>query len=389
MKLQGIKVIDLSAFLPGPHFTMMMADHGAEVIKVEPKTGEPTRQFGHRQGAHSVYFASTNRGKKSISIDLKNPAGREALLRLIEGADVVVETYRPGVAKRLGVDYDSVKERAPHIVYCSISAFGQDSPWRDRPAHDLAVLALSGVADLGRAGNGEPAIPGSPPSDMSASLMALSGILMALLRAKETGAGDYIDIAMQDCVLSWLPYVIGSVFAEERAPITSEERLFGGAALYGLYQTSDGGWLALGGSEAKFAVNLLTGLGREDLIDAATQPAGRAQDPVRDYLTETFKSQPLDHWNDWFEGRDICYAPVLDLKQAMDQENIKVREMILRDEAGHKHLGVPIKFRNEPADPSFYLADIGADNTAVLAAAGFDEAEIAELTGSGAIFAAG
>ncbi len=389
MKLAGIRVIDLSRFLPGPHMTMLMADQGAEVIKIEsPGAGEPTRGIGLKEGDHSVYFRNTNRGKKSLSIDLKSDAGREALLRLAESADVLIETFRPGTAGRLGIDYDSVKARAPALVYCSISAFGQDSPLRDRPAHDLSVLALAGVASLTIGRDGNPAIPGSPPSDMSASLMALSGILMALLQAQKTGAGDYLDIAMQDCCMSWLPYTVGPVFAEDRAPVPKQERLFGGAALYGIYETGDGQWLTLGGSEAKFATNLLEGLGRPDLIPAAHSQPGPAQDPVRDYLDETFKSRTMAEWLDWFAGRDICYAPILDLKQAFAEPNVAARKMLLTDEAGNRHLGHPIKFREEPAQPNLALANLGEDNAAVLASIGYDADEIARLEADGVLFAA-
>ncbi len=387
MKLEGIRVLDLSQFLPGPHFTMLMADQGAEVIKIEaPGGGEPTRQIGLKQGGHSVYFRNANRGKKSVSINLKSPAGLEAFLKLAETADVMLETFRPGVAARLGIDYDSVRARAPKIVYCSISAFGQDSPIRDRPAHDLSVLGLAGVASLTLGQDGKPAIPGSPPSDMSASLMALSGILMALLRAAKTGTGDYLDIAMQDCVISWLPYTVGPVFAENRAPIPKQERLFGGAALYGIYETKDGQWMTLGGSEAKFATNLLEGLGRPDLIPAAHDMPGPAQNPVRDYLTEEFKTRTMAEWLDWFEGRDICYSPVLDLKTAFEQPNVKARDMLLTDVDGNHHLGHPIKFREEPAAPRLELPQIGEHNAAILSELGYTAADIEGMTEAGDIF---
>jgi len=387
MKLEDVRVVDLSQFLPGPHLTMLMADQGAEVINVEtPGAGEPTRSIGLKQGGTSVYFRNTNRGKKSLSVNLKNDDGREALLRLIETADVVLETFRPGVAERLGIGYEAVKARAPKVVYCSISAFGQDSPMKDRPAHDLSVLALAGVASLTLGQDNKPAMPGSPPSDMSASLMALSGILMALLRAEKTGQGDYLDIAMQDCVMSWLPYTVGPVFAERRAPEPKMERLFGGAALYGIYETRDGQWMTMGGSEAKFATNLLQGLGRPDLIPAAHDQPGPAQIPVVEFLRETFRSKDMAEWLAWFEGRDICYAPILDLKTAFDQPNVAARDMLLTDDHGNFHIGHPIKFRDEPAEVDLALADLGQDNAAIMRDIGYNDTEIAELQESGALF---
>jgi crotonobetainyl-CoA:carnitine CoA-transferase CaiB-like acyl-CoA transferase len=367
VKLQGVKVIDLSSFLPGPHLTMMMADHGAEVIKIEqPGTGDATRSIGQMQNGHTVYFRNANRGKKSVALDLKGPAGREALLRLVKDADVLLETFRPGVAKRLGIDYDSVRKVAPQIVYCSISAFGQDGPLRDQPAHDLSVLALSGALSLTGDAERGPLLPSIPAADMASSLMALSGILMALLRARQTGQGDYLDLSMHDALVSWMAHLTGSLFAHDELPVPRNERLLGGAALYGIYRTQDGRFLTLGGSEIKFAENLLTALQRPDLIAAARQPAGVAQAPVRKFLEETFASQPLAYWIEWFKGKDVCWGPVLDLREGLNHPHVWARGMRLKDDAGNDHLGVPIRFANEPARPNFELPALGADGPDLL-----------------------
>jgi len=232
MKLEGVKVLDLSMFLPGPHLTMMMADHGAEVIRVEPPTGEPTRTIGAKQHGQNVWFANTHRSKQSVVLDLKQPQAVEAFLRLADAADVVIEAFRPGVADRLGVGAAAVRARNPRVVYCSISAFGQTGPLSRRVAHDLSVQAEAGVVSLTRGSDGQPAIPGMPASDMAASLMALSGVLMALLRREKTGQGDFIDIAMHDSLVSWMVNNISPVFAEGRELDTTTERSIGGAALY-------------------------------------------------------------------------------------------------------------------------------------------------------------
>ena len=199
MKLEGIRVIDLSVFLPGPYLTLAMADHGAEVIKIEPPgEGDPGRHIGLSDGPSTVFFRNLNRGKKSVVLDLKDPAQREALLSLAETADVFIESYRPGTVDRLGVGYEMVRARNPRIVYCSISAFGQDSEWRGRPAHDLALEAESGLLSMTLGNDGKPAMPGIPVADVLAGLQGLSGVLMALLRRDKTGAGDYLDISMHD-----------------------------------------------------------------------------------------------------------------------------------------------------------------------------------------------
>ncbi len=246
MKLEGIRVLDLSRFLPGPHLAMMMADHGADVIKVEDtKSGDPARIIGPVQAGHTVYFRNANRGKRSLAVDLKSEAGREAFMRLAETADVILETFRPGVVDRLGIGYEAVRARAPQIVYASISAFGQSGPYRDRPAHDLSVNALAGIASLSVDGDGKPAMACLPPSDMGGSLMALAGILMALLRREATGRGDYLDLSMFDTVVSWTAHVVGRVFADGLAPNPSSQRTQGGAAFYRPYRTKDGRYIQL------------------------------------------------------------------------------------------------------------------------------------------------
>lgn len=386
MKLAGIRVLDLSNFLPGPHLTMMMADHGAEVIKVEaPGRGDATRSIGPFDDGESVYFRNTNRGKRSIAVDLKNPAGREVVLRLAERSDVLLESFRPGVTERLGLGYAAVAARAPRLVYASISAFGQEGSARLLPGHDLSVEALAGILSLGAGPDRPPGIPSLPGADMAASLMALSGILMALLRARETGRGDHVDIAMYDSVLAWTPHITGRLFTKGQPPVAAEERLYGGAALYGVYATRDGGHIALGGSEIKFAENLLNALGRPDLIPLCRRPAGPEQAPVRAFLEEVFATRSRDEWTAWFAERDICYAPVLDLKEAFESGLTAERQMLLRDEAGRPHIGVPIRFRDEPAQPQLKAPALGADGAAILAGLGYGEAEIAELAGSGAV----
>ncbi len=363
MKLDGIRVIDLSLFLPGPHLTMLMADHGAEVIKLEPPSeGEPVRHVGAVEVGHSVWFRNTHRGKKSISLDLKNADAKEALLKLIDSADVVVEGFRPGTAERLGIDYATISKRNPRIVYCAISAFGQTGPKRLKPAHDLSIQADSGLVSLNLGHDGKPTHPNMPVADMAGSLMALSGILMALLRREKTGEGDYIDISMQDSLLSWTPNVMGIPFAEARAPDVKQQRSFGGGSFYNLYETQDGKWLTLGGSEHKFVKNLLTALGREDLIAAASTPPGPSHVPVKQFLRDTFISKSLAEWTHFLDGIDVCWAPVRDLFEAINEEHLQSHDTIHTDNDGAKHLNNPIRFQREPAKPDWRLPRIGQHN---------------------------
>ena len=367
VKLSGIRVIDLSLFLPGPHLTMLMADHGAEVIKLEPPgEGEPVRHVGATQAGHTVWFRNTHRGKKSISLDLKVPAQKEALLKLIDTADVVVEGFRPGAAERLGIHYATVSKRNPRIIYCAISAFGQTGPKRGKPAHDLAIQADSGVVSLNLGQDGKPTHPNMPVADMAGSLMALSGILMALYRRTQTGRGDYIDISMQDSLLSWTPNVMGIPFAESAAPDVKLQRSFGGGSFYNLYETLDHRWLALGGNEAKFAKNLLNAFERPDLIAAACTPPGPAHAPVKEFLQIKFATKSLAEWTIILDEIDVCWAPVRDLYEATQEPHLQARNTIVRDESGALNLNNPIRFLNEPAEPDWRLPQVGEHNRELL-----------------------
>ena len=362
MKMEGFRILDLSQFLPGPMLTQMLADHGAEVIKIEPPTGEPVRNIGYRQNGESVWFRNTHRGKKSIVLNLKDPADVATFLRLTETADVVVEAFRPGVVDRLGIGYEAISKVNPRIVYCSISAFGQTGPLRDSPAHDLAIEARAGVLSLNLGGDGEPTNPHMPVADLAGSLTALSAVLMALLRRERTGRGDYIDISMQDATIAWLPNVTGPVFAENRAPVVKQERSFGGYAFFSIYRCKDGKHVALGGVEHKFVQNFLTAVGRTDLIPAATGLNGPGQEPVKTALRDLFLTKTRVEWEAWAADKDIAFAPVLDLKEAFDQPHVAARGMLVRDAEGNSHIGNPVRFRHESGEPDLRLPVLGQHN---------------------------
>jgi crotonobetainyl-CoA:carnitine CoA-transferase CaiB-like acyl-CoA transferase len=358
MKLDGLRVVDLTLFLPGPYLTLALADHGAEVIKVEPPgEGDPTRHLGLSDGGSTVYFRNLNRGKKSVVMDLKKPEEREALLKLCESADVFVESFRPGVVERLGVSYEQVSARNPRIVYCSISAFGQQGPLRDRPAHDLAVESLSGVISLNLGQDGKPTIPALPVADLLCALQGLSGILMALLRRQQTGKGDYLDMAMYDATLAGMANILGPTLAENRQPVATHERTTGGSAFYRLYETADGRYLALGGQEMKFVRNLLGALGRPELASLCEKP-GPHQQPVMHFLEDVFRAKSLAENLEFLSKLDVCYAPVHTLPEALDAAAGK----LLRDEQGRRHLAPPIRFRHEPARPTLREPKLGEHN---------------------------
>ncbi|HSV81776.1 MAG TPA: CoA transferase [Ramlibacter sp.] len=352
MKLAGLRVVDLSAFLPGPYLTLALADHGAEVIKVEqPGEGDPGRHIGLADGPHTVFFRNLNRGKQSVVLDLKRDDDRAALLQLAAQADVFIESFRPGVAARLGVDYATLRETNPGLVYCSISAFGQEGPCRDRPAHDLAVEALSGALSLNLGDDGHPAIPGLPVADLLAGLQGLAGVLMALLRRQQTGQGDFVDIAMLDCMAGALRNVLGPTMAEGRQPDPKLERTTGGSAFYRLYQTQDGERIALAGQEPKFIHALLGALGRPELAPLVLQGPGMHQRPVMDFLETTFRQQPRAEWERRLAELDVCFGGVNTLPQALDDAQLVARGMVLHDADGRPHIANPIRFLHEPSRP--------------------------------------
>jgi crotonobetainyl-CoA:carnitine CoA-transferase CaiB-like acyl-CoA transferase len=366
MKLEGIKVVDLSWFLPGPYLTTALADHGATVIKVEPPgEGDPGRHIRPPDARTSVFFRNMARGKKSVVLDLKSERGRADLFGLCKAADVIVESFRPGVAARFGISYEAVKALNPGVVYCSISAFGQDGAYPGRAAHDLALEAMTGVLSLTLGDDGRPTVPGIPIADLVSGLHGLSGVLMALLRRTTTGKGDYIDVSMHEALMASCANVVGEAFTEGRQPDVKNQRTTGGAAFYRTYDTSDGRQLVLAGQEMKFIRNLLNALGKPEFIDLCEWP-GAHQKPVHAFLAATFKAKPLAHWMDWLATLDLCYGPVNTLPEAIEDPNLLKRNAIVVAEDGRKHFAPAVRFRDEPSQPLYREPLLGEHTDEIL-----------------------
>lgn len=372
MKLKGVRVLDFSQFLAGPLISAMMADHGADVIKVEAPGGDPTRR-GRRKSrdAGTGFFHVPNRGKRSIVLDLKRAESHAIVERLVQWADVVVESYSAGGAARLGIDYARLSAWNPRLVYCSVTSFGQTGSLRDLGSHDPVVQAMAGI--FPRAPDGTPVQSGVSVAGLATAFQALSGVLMALLAAKTTGQGDYLDVSMHDVALTLRPQALGTALDSRDTPDEFQHQI--GQSLLECYQARDGEWFSLGGREPRFARALFEALGRPDLIAVAAGPSGAAQDPIRAFLRDTFRTMPRQHWLDLLRDK-ISIGPVLNYAQALTLPQVKERGMIVEDTSGKPHLNTPLRFRHEAAAVNLSVPDLGEDTIDVLREFGFSEPQI-------------
>jgi crotonobetainyl-CoA:carnitine CoA-transferase CaiB-like acyl-CoA transferase len=392
--LQGIKVLDLSRLLPGGFCSLLLADFGADVIKVED-TGmgdyvrwAPPFYEGAEESARSAPFLALNRGKRSIRVDLKREAGKDVLRRLARDADVVLESFRPGVLDRLGVGYERLREENPGLVYCAITGYGQDGPARERSGHDLNYLALNGLLGLTGEADGPPVQSGGQIADLGGgALTAVIGILIALRERDRSGLGQLVDCSMFDGSLAWLVMIAASALASGRAEQRGENALAGGAVCYRPYRCADG-YVTLGALEPKFWNAFCRGVGREDLRESAFARPG--SDAHRE-LENIFLAHTRAEWRDFASEYDCCLEPVLDLDEALASELVRAREMVIElAQPGARErvrlLGTPIKLARTPADPTRAPGPgLGEHTEEVLAAAGFTDEEIAALVRAGAV----
>ncbi len=402
LPLSGVRVLDLSRLLPGGFCSLLLADFGADVLKVED-TGAgdyirwaPPYYEGAEDSAKSAMFLSLNRNKRSIRIDLKNEAGREVLLRLVHEYDVVLESFRPGVLERLGVGYERMRHENPGLVYCAISGYGQTGPKRDASGHDMNYLGLIGLLGLSGEKGGPPVQSEGQIADLGGgALMAAFGI-MAALRERDgspnhpgSGKGQLVDVSMADGALSWLAMVAGRHFADGEVPKRGEQLLAGGVICYRPYECSDG-WITLGALEPKFWQAWCRGVGREELIEKQFERPGSE---AHRQVVEVFKGRPRAEWTQFATEHDCCLEPVLDLDEALASELVRAREMVVEldqpgVEGGVRQLGVPIKLDRTPGTHDRLPGPaLGEHTERVLHDAGYSDAQVAELLEQGAVAA--
>ncbi|HTZ41482.1 MAG TPA: CaiB/BaiF CoA-transferase family protein [Syntrophales bacterium] len=390
LPLAGIRILDLSAVLPGSFCTQFLADLGAEVIKIEPPAGgDPGRSIPPLVKKTSVFFHMSNRNKKSVTLDLRNEVGRAILLRLVERSDVFVENTRPGNPERIGLGYDDLAGINPRIIYCSITGFGKDGPFRDIPAHDINFLALSGILGLiGEKGHG-PAIPDIQIAGAGAGGMnAAMGILSALLRRERTGKGQYIDAAILDGLIPFLTLSMCLYMLDGREPRRGESIVSGGCAFWNVYQTKDGHYISLGCWENKYWENFCRAVNREDLAGEQHAPP-RRQDEIISEVRAIFMEKTRDEWLKLLNPKDVCYAPVNSLGEALEHPQIRHRGLWFKaahpEDGEIPQPGFPLKFSEDQPGWRTPPPSHGEHTREILKELGITNAELAEMKAAGII----
>ena len=364
--LDGLRVLDLTRLLPGPFCTMLLADLGADVIKVEePNGGDPARHYPPLQGDTGSLFLLINRNKRSVTIDLKTDRGREQLLELVENADVLAESFRPGVMERLGLGYDVLAERNPRLIYATLSGYGQSGPYRDRAGHDLNYLAMAGVLGYNVDRQGQPVPPAMQVADLGAGTFGAVAILAAVIARQSTGRGQAVDVSLFGSAIAWLPALISSLFARGHSLAPGEPSLAGGLAQYDVYATADERHVTLGALEPKFLLNFLSAVGRPDLMALAAD-----RDQLRAELRAIFASKTLAEWVEYLAEVDTCFAPVNTLEETL--QNPQVAALGLFTSVDHARLGKlrqiapPFAFSDTPATVRRAPPDLGEHNEEIL-----------------------
>lgn len=383
--LSDVTVLDVTQVVSGPFASMMLADLGADVYKIErPQGGELGRSNMPFVEGRSAYFASVNRNKKSVALDLKDDRDKEAFLSLAEKADVIVENSPPGRMERFGLDYETIRERNPGIIYCSITGFGQTGPYRELPALDILIQAMSGVMSMTGPSDGKPYRAGVPIGDIAASMYAIQGVTLALYERDETGEGDYLDISMLDSLITWLTVRAGYSWGTDQ-PYPQMGNSLDEFVPYGVYDTSDG-YLALAIVTDHHWERLCTVLGREDLVGDdrfATNEARREhREAVDNVVEESLAKAAADEWFDRLRDQNVPAAPIYDTLDVREDEHVQARDLITTVQDGPRTadaIGYPVDFENVDTESPDAVPDLGEHTRSALAAVGVDEETVAEI----------
>jgi crotonobetainyl-CoA:carnitine CoA-transferase CaiB-like acyl-CoA transferase len=388
MRLDGVRVLDLSRLLPGPYATQLLCDLGADVVKIEaPETGDYARhQPPLTDRGQGRLFEAVNRGKRSVGVDLKRARGRELFYRLAEDADVVFEQFRPGVAGRLGIDYEAVRERNPDVVYCSLSGYGQTGPYADRVGHDLNYVGVGGLLDMTRESPDEaPRIPGYPIADMAGGLFAAFTIVGALAsRALGNSEGEYIDVAMTDVVVSLSQAVTADALAGED-PRPGDTPLSGGLPWYDVYEAADGRSLTLAALEPRFWAAFCEAVDRPDLraVHGTDDPAELTA--LREELAALFAARARDDWLDQLADTEAMVGPVHTPRELLEDPQIDARGLVERPDDGAPRIGFPARFSGGRAAADGPAPALGEHTDELLGAIGLDDSALEDLREAGVV----
>ncbi|MBX7116235.1 MAG: CoA transferase [Myxococcaceae bacterium] len=382
--LEGLKVLDFTRLLPGPYATLVMADLGAQVDKVEePLGGDYVRQMPPFVGDMSALFATLNRGKRSLAVDLK-AGGAKIIRQLVKQYDVIFESFRPGVMDKLGVGYEALAKENPRIVYCALSGYGQNGPDRTKAGHDINYIARAGVLAYGGPKHGAPVLPGVQVADTGGGLFSLVGILAALYARERTGQGRFVDVSMTESAMAFLHLGLGArrLMGKEGLPLQrGAELLNGGVPCYGVYRTFDGQYLAVGALEPKFFEALCEALGRVDLVDGAYDTGERGQ-AVRRELERIFSSQTAQHWLNTFAGCEVCVELVAEGDVVFDDPQHAERR-VFDAVPGSTALRTPLV--STLPQSAAWPPELGQHTDEILAQAGFSSTQIADWARAGIV----
>jgi len=381
--LSTLKILDFSTLLPGPFGTLMLADLGAQVLRIEaPGRHDLTREMGAKDGDAAYFHRYINRSKRSLGLDLKKPESIELVKQIIMEYDILVEQFRPGIMDRLGLGYDSLKALNPKLIYCSLTGYGQTGPYRDRAGHDNNYLAIAGIQDHSRRKGQGPAPAGVQIADVAGgSLHLVAGLLAAVIHRTQTGKGQYVDISMTDAAftLNVIPAADCLGVGRETGP---EQELLNGGQFYDYYETRDRRYLSVGGLEPKFRQALCLALGRPDLEALAFAAGSEEQKDFKRQISDIIKSKDYDQWRAIFKEVDACVEPVLTLSEACCNEQLISREMIV-DVEGIRQLGCAIKMSESPAEYHFKGCDLGQHNDLLITEFGLSEDRMTQLKKAG------
>lgn len=387
--LDGVRILDFSRLLPFNYATLLLADMGAEVLKIEePILGDYMRWAPPILKKENAVFLMLNRNKKSMKLNLKTEKGREIVRKLVEKYDVVFETFRPGVMEKLGLGYNELKKINPKIIYCSTTGYGQDGPYIDKPGHDINYISVAGILGVTGRHTGAPVIPGIPIADMSSGVFSALAIVSALLARERTGRGQYIDVSMTDAVLTFNVLHIGTYISGYSLGEEGTLSTLGESAYYNVYETKDQEFIAFGNIEGKFWANFCKIIGREDLI--SKQFVSKSEEKkILSEVREIMRTKTRDEWLKLMEGQDICVTPVYSIGEVIQDTQLRHRKMFIEVEHPVEgktlHVAFPLKFSETPATIRTPAPLFGQHTKEVLKELGYNEEEIENLEKEGVI----